>query len=58
MVEPGIVYMLIIFPIPAIALGLFFATLIDQLYKDVHGWIIKHHIMHAHAAEKKHHITP
>ncbi|BEP16799.1 hypothetical protein PYJP_01510 [Pyrofollis japonicus] len=56
MVEPGIVYMLIIFPIPAIALGLFLAALIDQLYKDLHNWVVEHYITHAHISARKHHM--
>lgn len=40
------IYLLLIFPLPAIAIGLFLAGLVVQLYRDIRGRFLEHHMHH------------
>ena len=49
------IYLLLIFPLPAIAIGLFLAGLVVQLYRDIRGHFLRHHMHHVAslASDKK-----
>jgi len=57
MVSTWIIYLVLIFPIPAIAFGVLLAGFIVQLYKDIRSWLIHRHARHVYGATVERHRT-